>query len=373
MRFQIASMNLILIFILMRNFKYLKDSKKLNAQIFFWIMVTSASVVLVEYGMHVLPSEGPHALYERILRAMFYMLAPTYANLSALYAETWVYGVEKYSKKFLFLINLNLMVNAVNVFIWMNFSSIPFSTDYTIHSIPGLIFVISTLIPLFYTWIKLILSWNTFDREAILELFVISIPVAAGGIFQTFFPEYPTFWSGSVVSQIVVFFNLLSGHSVKDTLTQLGNRRELRHDWKTFNARTRKPILGGLLIDIDHFKGINDTYGHSVGDEALVEVAQILQRSRHSKDGLYRLGGDEFFVLVELDHEEESELIKKRIEENCAYVNQKQFYPFSLSLSIGVACLEQPTTSSLDEFLASIDQKMYEEKALHHTQVDELL
>lgn len=167
MRLEIALVNVFLIITMLRHFGYLKDSKKLNAQIFFWIMVTSASVVIVEYGMHVLPSEGPYAFYKRILRAMFYMLAPTYANLSALYAETWVYGVEKYSKKFLFFINLNLMVNAVNIFFWMNVSSIPFSTDYTIRSFPGLIFVISTLIPLFYTWIKLLLSWNTFDREAI--------------------------------------------------------------------------------------------------------------------------------------------------------------------------------------------------------------
>lgn len=172
------------------------------------------------------------------------------------------------------------------------------------------------------------------------------------------------------MSQILVFFNLLSGHSIKDTLTQLGNRRELRHDWKTLNAKPRKSIVGGLLIDIDHFKNINDTYGHTVGDEALIEVAHILKRSLHSKDGVYRLGGDEFFVLVELDHADESQLIKKRIEENCAYVNQKSFYPFTLGLSIGVVCLAQPTSSSLDDFLASIDQKMYEEKALHHTQID---
>ena len=84
-----------------------------------------------------------------------------------------------------------------------------------------------------------------------------------------------------------------------DVLTGLPNRRRVLHDfadlWKE-SAGSHKPI-SCIMIDADHFKEINDSYGHDAGDQVLRELAKTLQHSVRTDDVVSRLGGDEFFVL----------------------------------------------------------------------------
>ena len=86
-----------------------------------------------------------------------------------------------------------------------------------------------------------------------------------------------------------------------DPLTQIGNRRALdRHIAQ--DAGGRRPIGAVILVDLDHFKRINDTYGHSAGDEVLRKVAGRLSRLLSEFGGVYRRGGDEFGVLLDEAH-----------------------------------------------------------------------
>lgn len=88
-----------------------------------------------------------------------------------------------------------------------------------------------------------------------------------------------------------------------DQLTQIGNRRALdRHiDEDTGGAR---PVGSVILVDLDHFKSINDTYGHSVGDDVLRKVATRIDRLLGKFGGVYRMGGEEFAVLLDKEHSE---------------------------------------------------------------------
>ncbi len=85
-----------------------------------------------------------------------------------------------------------------------------------------------------------------------------------------------------------------------DALTRAGNRRFMRrrlHEEMSFSSRHGMPI-GLLMADLDHFKVINDTYGHPCGDRVLAEVARILMDSVRDEDSVYRYGGEEFCVLL---------------------------------------------------------------------------
>lgn len=370
MRLQIALTNLVFLVILLANFHTLKDSKKMNAQIFFWIMVLTGVVIVNEYVLYALPQSPSMESLIRLIRAIYYILMPIYPMLSALYAETWMYGVEQYSKRFLFWISFPLILNGINIISWFIRFNEVIDPTRLMQNMHGKILLLVAFYPLVYTWIKMALLRKRFDQEAIFELFVISLPVALGGIIQTLSPSYNSFWSGAVISQTLAYFYLLSGHALKDTLTSLGNRRELRHDYKTYR-NNRKGYMGGLLIDVDRFKSINDGYGHSTGDEILIEVAQLMQRSRHSKDGLYRLGGDEFLMLVMLENPNDIYTIKARLEENLRYFNQKTYYPFDLGLSIGAYAKLIDPNENLETFLDELDKKMYEEKQDHHRSIEE--
>jgi len=101
-----------------------------------------------------------------------------------------------------------------------------------------------------------------------------------------------------------------------DPLTGLANRRVFEHNLRAAvgGARQRRAFLALILLDLDHFKAVNDSFGHFVGDEFLREVSARLRSCVRKGDTLARLGGDEFaIVMPELSSREEAEQAATRI------------------------------------------------------------
>jgi diguanylate cyclase (GGDEF)-like protein/PAS domain S-box-containing protein len=92
----------------------------------------------------------------------------------------------------------------------------------------------------------------------------------------------------------------LSAVAVTDPLTGIGNRRsiELKLEGCLAECRRLEATAGVMFIDVDHFKGVNDTFGHDVGDKVLRMVAETLKHNLRSSDSLGRWGGDEFLALL---------------------------------------------------------------------------
>lgn len=88
-------------------------------------------------------------------------------------------------------------------------------------------------------------------------------------------------------------------NSIHDSLTGLLNRHFL-NDYQALiisAAERRNALVGLLLLDLDNFKNINDTYGHSIGDEVLIETARILRKVVRTNEAVFRIGGDEFLII----------------------------------------------------------------------------
>lgn len=154
-----------------------------------------------------------------------------------------------------------------------------------------------------------------------------------------------------------------------DLLTNLPNRRllmdRLQH---TLAARARHQNYGALLfLDLDHFKTLNDTKGHSVGDLLLIEVAQRLQTCLREGDTLARLGGDEFVLILEdLNEDEEQAAIQAEIvcSKIISIINLPYTfgdYVYNTSTSVGV-CLFRSQEITIDELLKRADIAMYQAK-----------
>ncbi len=96
-------------------------------------------------------------------------------------------------------------------------------------------------------------------------------------------------------------FAALEERATTDALTGLKNRRQLKEDvpYATGRARRQKTPLSVIMADIDHFKQINDNYGHSIGDDVLVAVAQVILQCTRNTDYAYRYGGEEFCLVLE--------------------------------------------------------------------------
>lgn len=162
------------------------------------------------------------------------------------------------------------------------------------------------------------------------------------------------------------YHDQLKEESCTDALTGLFNRRyftgkipELLND-----AKCSDSSLTAILIDLDRFKPINDTYGHDAGDMALTFFASVLQRNATPDDLVIRLGGDEFLVVQPHGDISDARHFKKKLIQS---LNEKRanlgVVSLHLSASVGYACFPEDA-SSADELILKADQAMYREKQI---------
>jgi len=156
-----------------------------------------------------------------------------------------------------------------------------------------------------------------------------------------------------------------------DPLTGLANRRLMHSRLKQAINRARRSYPSSLLlIDLDHFKEINDRYGHDAGDKVLVAIAKILLEGRRDYDSVFRIGGDEFAILVDGATIAEACVVAERIR---AAVSSREFEDLGnndgkLSLSIGGVTVD-PTLSG-DEIIKLADEAMYRAKQAGRNRVE---
>jgi len=162
----------------------------------------------------------------------------------------------------------------------------------------------------------------------------------------------------------------LRNSSLKDDLTGLFNRRGLLKQAAPYFdfARRQKEKLLLLFIDLDGMKRINDEFGHTEGDNALISTATILNRTFRTSDIIARLGGDEFTVLVTDLNASKEEAIT-RLNENLKAYNATSRH--KLAFSIGVATLEPERMTCFEELLEQADQAMYEQKRMKQRRATE--
>jgi diguanylate cyclase (GGDEF)-like protein len=119
-----------------------------------------------------------------------------------------------------------------------------------------------------------------------------------------------------------------------DDLTGVGNRRRLDRDL-AIEAATGDTPVAVIMVDVDHFKRINDEYGHDAGDTALRDVANVMRREVRAGDVVYRYGGEEFCVLLAKTNTTEAGQVAERIRFAVSQMSLAVDEP--LTVSIGVA------------------------------------
>jgi diguanylate cyclase (GGDEF)-like protein len=149
-----------------------------------------------------------------------------------------------------------------------------------------------------------------------------------------------------------------------DPLTGAFNRRHLNLVGTNELSRSRRynSTFTLLMLDIDHFKAVNDTYGHDVGDEALIETVAVIKNTIRSEDFLFRLGGEEFAVMLpetaKLAAFDTAERIRIAISK---IVIQTPIDPLSFTISIGIA-ENTSEDNGIDLILKRADEALYQAK-----------
>lgn len=167
--------------------------------------------------------------------------------------------------------------------------------------------------------------------------------------------------------QIAVLFQLRSLEASRDSLTGALNKRSFETIVKSRLGAGKKG-KGVLLLDLNDFKLINDTYGHPAGDQVLREAAAGIRRALRRKDLLCRYGGDEFAIfLEEVSGREDLEAVLRRIREETGKPSQLEGVMVAVSLAGGGA-LYPEEGESLEALLEKADRAMYQDKARKNKQ-----
>ncbi|MSR63684.1 MAG: diguanylate cyclase [Planctomycetes bacterium] len=156
--------------------------------------------------------------------------------------------------------------------------------------------------------------------------------------------------------------------SMTDALTELPNRRyamkRLEKEWAT-SQRANLP-LSVILLDIDHFKLVNDTFGHDVGDQVLIATSKAISKVLRTSDTCTRMGGEEFLIICPGTPLEGAQNLAERIRA-AVEANEVQVPSFTqrvVRVSLGVACNTSQGSASIDTLLKASDEAVYLAKRL---------
>ncbi|WP_149892585.1 sensor domain-containing diguanylate cyclase [Roseibium aestuarii] len=217
--------------------------------------------------------------------------------------------------------------------------------------------------------------WHVFWGGWVAKMF-------AAGLYTCFFMLYLRYFSVEShwmkdaarrdVFQALTFrekYHALLEISAKDHLTGVLHRRSYEEEAPAYLAENRKAgrPVALLVIDIDHFKQVNDRFGHQTGDQVLKEIAGILTRNLRTDDHLYRVGGEEFVLLCERLTVEGAVSLAERLRRT---IEQAQVPGLAepVSVSIGVSAMPQDGRE-LSDLFARADQRLYAAKTAGRNQV----
>ncbi len=208
----------------------------------------------------------------------------------------------------------------------------------------------------------LVMCVRSLGRHALSMLLSFILPPLAGAAMSLVLGSIPWIPLGISLSMVVLFVNIQTTGMGTDYLTGLHNRKkaeELLEDRISRVASGHR--FAAIMIDVDDFKKINDTLGHAVGDVALADTAHLLQDSVRAGDAVARFGGDEFFVLLDVEKESELTSVIERIEKAEAEFNASD-KRYQLRLSKGYDFFDPERFESAQAYEEHLDYLMYANK-----------
>ena len=202
---------------------------------------------------------------------------------------------------------------------------------------------------------------------------VFLTPIFLGSLLQFLFYGLALIWVSVSFGLVSLYINLQNEVTMLDTLTKLYNREYLtrflnmaQQKYDQLQRGKKGLCMCGLMLDVNTFKEINDTYGHSEGDLALQAVGECLMGQMQGDRFAVRYGGDEFVIIAWVKNEQQMKNLAENIQTKVSQANAKYNRPYRLSVSVGYAMYE-PGQDDMDSFLRRLDQQMYQEKRRYYS------
>lgn len=281
------------------------------------------------------------------------------------YVDFCLYGdfsriIKKYKKEVGIAVFMFTM-NIINFFMPVSF----YITGQNVYERRPLSYFYYVII--FYYCFVAMLVTRRYEKEngsrGFLNIKMFLIPILIGAGLQFMFYGLSLAWLSAAVGLVGLYMMQQNELAYIDPVVDIYNRQYLNHMLSGWIS-TEKNIVGAM-IDIDHFKNINDSYGHSEGDKALKALADILNAKRKENERVFRFAGDEFIVLKLTDDPNGLNPTMEEINKAIDEYNRNNSLPYKLEISYGSSYFE-PGKNDFDSFMKQMDDNMYKMKDQHH-------
>ncbi|MBN3490723.1 diguanylate cyclase [Acholeplasma equirhinis] len=218
------------------------------------------------------------------------------------------------------------------------------------------------LVIIIMTFLILIIARNRLIKSHFLMYLIFGLLPILALIAQSIHYGIPYTLHAITLSITILYIFVQNKQMKSDFLTNTFNRRQLDfYIEDRIKQAKRNGTFTAIFVDMDDFKQINDSYGHPVGDQALVNVAEIIKYSVEKNDFVARFGGDEFFIVTSKHAKKDIEAIIDKIQENIHVFNLNN-PTYKLQASIGYCVYNKEIHPTLYEFQKEVDQLMYNQK-----------
>ena len=240
----------------------------------------------------------------------------------------------------------------------------------------GKLYVILIIVPFGYLIASSFKAfYRAFDKDRYVDrniYFMIGIfpamPIILG-VLQAMYWRIPFLCYGAVAAVFYVYLTQMENLISLDPLTQINNKNQMyRYLAKKMREEEPGMSLFILMIDIDHFRAVNEAYNHLEGDKALVRVAEAIKdacQGPRSRFFVSRYGGDEFVVIAEMSYRAEATWLADQIKNNVKRITDSYSTNYDLSVSIGIAQYDYNAPISLQSFIARADSDLYKQKKIN--------
>lgn len=360
---------LVVLLLIFLNVSHRSAKQQVEQKLFLTLLGSNAVILVLDGAMWVLDGrQGPFIIpFYMWVTALYYALNPIICMIWTFYADFHIHRDEKRLKKYLVPALLPVVINTVLslLSIWNGYM---FTIDEAGIYHRGALFPLMAFISymyLMYSLIHILMNQKRIQKQYFFSILAFAFPPFLGGIVQILVYGVSLIWVSMTLSVLIVFINIQNDQLHTDHLTGLYNRRQLdNYLQRRIRKKNGKQQLAGIMIDMDSFKLINDRFGHHVGDQALENTADILQRTFLNSSFIARFGGDEFVVILDITNPQELTEAVEALIRNVEIFNAWNADSYSISLSIGFDILESRTISSSQDFINHLDALMYQNKIL---------
>ncbi|RSK25800.1 GGDEF domain-containing protein [Bacillus sp. HMF5848] len=294
---------------------------------------------------------------EYLTNFILFMMGPLLGGLMLAYVDYCIFKDPKRILKRRFYQDVSILTFAaliVNIFYPFYFHVNPVTNSFSSGEYKWIHYVV--LASLYIYMLFFVIKNRKRTKLYIVSIFVLffMLPII-GMLVQLIDSKLYFSWTSIVLGILVAYIFLETSSTEVDYLTKVYNRHSYESYLKHLIETDKKFAV--IFIDIDKFKDINDQHGHDIGDQVLIVFAQVLGKVFHSNSLVFRLGGDEFIVVVESTDTNADYYISKiqaLLKDNpLKYMNQLRF---------SYGCQQYSEKMTIDELYIKVDKEMYANK-----------